>query len=45
MKSPYAGATSTGAVMFDPASFFGHSEFDLALTQVNGITFTLMVKY
>mmetsp|Transcript_11515 Transcript_11515/g.25825 ORF Transcript_11515/g.25825 Transcript_11515/m.25825 type:complete len:164 (+) Transcript_11515:3-494(+) len=30
------GATSKGAVMFDPASFFGHAEFDLPLTKMFG---------
>ena len=30
------GATVEGAVVFDPACFFGHSEFDLAITGMFG---------
>ncbi|EKX38828.1 hypothetical protein GUITHDRAFT_76935 [Guillardia theta CCMP2712] len=31
-----AGATTDGPVLFDPACFFGHSEFDLAIMKIFG---------
>ncbi|XP_032799089.2 fructosamine-3-kinase isoform X2 [Daphnia magna] len=31
-----AGETETGPVIFDPASFYGHHEFDLAITRMFG---------
>eukprot|EP00794_Sanderia_malayensis_P014105 gene14105-15579_t len=31
-----AGDTSSGPVIYDPASFYGHSEFDLAITGIYG---------
>lgn len=29
-----AGATPDGVVVFDPAAFYGHAEFDLALARI-----------